>query len=67
MDVERELLHAQIDAPSDLVEPRHFEVDARSRHALELAHALHDDGFGSLDLEEAAQNGADDENAYDQG
>ena len=64
---ERELLHAQIDASGNLVEPRHFEVDARSRHALELAHALHDHGLGSLYLEESAQNGAEHKNSYDQG
>ena len=67
LDVERELLHAQIDASGNLVEPRQFEVDAGARHALELAHALHDHGLGGLHLEESAQNSAEHKNSYDQG
>jgi len=66
-DVEGELLDAEIDASGNLVEPGEFEIDAGTGHALELAHALHDDGLGGVDLEKAAQDGPDYEDADEYG
>ena len=48
------LLHPQIDAPCDLVQPRQLEVDAGAGHVNELAHTLDDHGFRGPHLEESA-------------
>src|ERR1700730_17520522 len=64
-DIESELLHAQIDASGNLVQPGQLEVDAGRGHAKKLAHALHHDGFGGPDLEKALQDGADREESHE--
>ena len=57
LDIERELLHAQVDAPGDLINVWKLEVHSCGRNPLKLSHALHDNCGCSLHMKEAAQDG----------
>jgi hypothetical protein len=61
--VERQLLHAEVNTSGDLIDPGKFEVDAGGADAKELAKPLDHDGFGGPNLEEAAEDRAQQEYA----
>ena len=63
LNIHRELLHAQVEPPGNLVNPRHLEIQAGGGDAQKLPHTLDDHRFGGVDLEESAQKRGNDEQA----
>jgi hypothetical protein len=58
LDVQRQLLYAEVNASRDLINPRKLEVDAGSADREKLAKPLDDDGFGRSHLKEATEDRA---------
>jgi hypothetical protein len=48
-NIERQLLHTQVNAPGNLVQSWQFEIDTCAGHSLKLAETLYHHRFGGSD------------------
>jgi hypothetical protein len=65
LNVQSKLLHAQVNPSGDLVEPWQFEVYSGIANTQKFSHALYYDSFRRPDLEEAAEDCAQQKDASD--